>query len=416
MSAKRVRFPIIVKRGSSTVKIYRDAKPQGTYFRVVYYVGGKRERLNFADLETAQREAEGKAAQLSRGDMDALQLSGRDRLIYGRALEAVKPFGVTLDAATNEYSEARKLLNGVGLVDAARFYLRHHDSGLTRKSMADAVDEMLKAKETSGVSELYLADLRYRVGALKGAFHCDVNALTPDDICRFFDALNLSPRSFNNFVRAVRTFFTFAQKRGWLSKEADLLARVEKRKEKSVPVEIFTPEEMTALLKHASAELAPCLTLGAFAGLRAEEILRLDWQDIDRRPGFIEVAADKAKTATRRLVPVADNLARWLVIAPRREGRVWRHSKPWFFESMRKAAASAKVALKQNATRHSWISYRLAEIQDVNRVALEAGNSPQMLHRHYRELVTPEEARRWNAIVPVSLGNVIPISRMSHGK
>ncbi len=393
------------------MKIYRDAKPQGTYYRVVYYLGSKRERLNFADLQTATLEAEAKASQLARGDVDALQLTGRDRLEYGRALEAIKPFGLSLEDALKEYEDSRNLLNGVSLVDAARFYLRHHDSVPHRRSVASAVDEMIAAKQASGVSELYVADLRYRLGAFKNAFHCDVNALTPDDLSRFFEALHLSPRSFNNFLRTAGTFFAFAQKRGWLSKEADLLARVEKRREKSVPVEIFTPAEMAALLQHASAELATCLALGAFAGLRAEEILRIDWADLERRPKFVEVGAHKAKTATRRLVPLSDNLVRWLAVAPRATGRVWQHSKPWFFESLRNAAAAGGITLKQNATRHSWISYRLAEVQDVNRVAIEAGNSPQMIYRNYRELVTPLEAQRYFAITPAAATNILPMQQ-----
>ena len=81
---KRVRFPIVVKRGSSEVKVYRDRKPEGTYYRVVYYLGSKRQRLNFSDLQKATAEAEAKASQLSRGDMDAVQLSGKDRLEFGR--------------------------------------------------------------------------------------------------------------------------------------------------------------------------------------------------------------------------------------------------------------------------------------------------------------------------------------------
>src|SRR5215468_10487722 len=115
MNAKRQRFPIVVKRGSCAVKIYRDQKPQGTYFRVAYHLGGKRHRLNFRDLESATNEAEAKASQLSRGDVDAVQLSGRDRLIYGRALDAVKQFDLPLDAVAIEYKEARSLLNGVSL-------------------------------------------------------------------------------------------------------------------------------------------------------------------------------------------------------------------------------------------------------------------------------------------------------------
>src|SRR5215472_13513273 len=104
---KRNRFPIVVKRGSSVVKIYRDRKPSGIYFRVTYHIGGKRHRLNFCDLDKAKSEAEAKASQLSRGDVDAMQMSGKDRLIYGRAMDAVKETGVHLDAAALEYAQAR---------------------------------------------------------------------------------------------------------------------------------------------------------------------------------------------------------------------------------------------------------------------------------------------------------------------
>jgi integrase len=407
---KRIRFPIVVKRGWSVVKIYRDRKPEGTYYRVVYHLGGKRRRLNFSDLRAATNEAEAKASQLSRGDVDAAQLSGKDRLEYGRARDAAKEFNLPLDAVAIEYKEARNLLDGVPLIDAVRFYARHHGKGIRCKSVALAVNEMIERKTIKGVSELYLADLRYRLGVFKEAFQCDVNAITPDDVATFFDGLKLSPRSHNNFLCALRTFFRFAQKHDWLSKEVDLLSRVEKRNGKPTPVEIFMPSELGALLKAATPQVGPCIALSAFAGLRAEEIMRLDWQDVERRPKFIEVAAHKAKTATRRIVPLSDNLANWLAIAPRNGERVWPHSKPYFFEELRNAADNAGVKWKQNALRHSFISYRLAEIQDVNRVALEAGNSPQMIFRHYRELATPEQARTWFAIAPEATPNVVPIS------
>ncbi len=407
---KRIRFPITVKRGSCTVKIYRDKKKRGTYYRVAYQLGGKRHRLNFSHLDKAKAEAEAKASQLSRGDVDAAQLTGRDRLVYGRALEAVKGHGVPLDAVAIEYGEARKLLDGVPLVDAARFYAKHHGLGIKRKAVSDAVDEMIATKDKGKRSKVYLDDLRYRLGAFKRAFHCDVNALVPDDVARFFDDLKLSPRSHKNFFSALRTFFAFAQRHGWLSKEADLLARVEEINETPAPVEIFTPSELAALFKNTPPELATCVALGAFAGLRAEEILRLDWRDTEKSPGFIEVAAHKAKTAARRIVPIFDNLARWLAIAPRNGARVWPRSKWVFFKALGRTAGAAEITWKQNALRHSFISYRLAEIQDVNRVALEAGNSPQMIFRHYRELATPEQARTWFSIAPATSNKVISIS------
>jgi integrase len=414
MKAKRQRFPIVVKRGSSVVKIYRDRKTTGTYYRVAYHIGGRRHRLNFNDLEKATSEAEAKASQLSRGDVDAMQLSGKDRLVYGRAVEAIREYGVPLDAAALEYSEARKILDGVGLVDAARFYARHHGREVKRKAVPDAVREMIEAKKIGGVSEVYLNDLRYRLGMFADCFQCNLVSLTPDDIQSFFDSINLSARSFNNFLSTLKTFCRFAQDRGWLSKEVDLLSGVKRRKEKRAPVEILTPREMVALLEHATPEIAPCFALGAFAGLRSEEILRLEWADVTRRPGFIEVAAHKAKTATRRLVPITQNLTYWL--GPlRANGLVWQNTKAMFHKTRLRVAAAAGVKWKQNVLRHSFISYRLAEIQDVNRVALEAGNSPQMIFRHYRELATPEQAATWFAIAPQAAPNVVPI-RLGSGK
>ncbi len=324
-------------------------------------------------------------------------------------MDAVKEFDLPLDTVAREYSEARKLLDGVPLVDAARFYARHHGKGIRRKSVASAVEEMIARKTDKGVSDVYLRDLRYRLGGFSQAFQCDVNAIVPDDVATFFENLRLSPRSHNNFLRTLRTFFGFAQRHEWLSKEVDLLCSVEKRNERRVPIDIFTPSELAALLKNASPEVTPCLALAAFAGLRSAEILRLDWSDIERRPGFIEVAAHKAKTAARRIVPISENLSRWLAIAPRNGTSVWPHSKDSFFKAMRRAADNAKIKWKQNALRHSFISYRLAEIQDVNRVALEAGNSPHMIFRHYRELATPEQARTWFAIAPEAAANVISL-------
>src|SRR5215469_2051088 len=189
---KRIRFPIVVKRGSCTVKIYRDRKSEGTYYRVTYHLGGKRHRLNFSNLKEATDEAEAKASQLSRGDVDAVQLSGRDRLEYGRAKDAVKDFALPLDAVAIEYSEARKLLDGVPLVDAARFYARHHGKAIKHKSVALAVDEMIAAKDRKGVSDVYLADLRYRLRVFKESCHCDVNRITPNDVAAFFLHLRLS--------------------------------------------------------------------------------------------------------------------------------------------------------------------------------------------------------------------------------
>lgn len=69
----------------------------------------------------------------------------------------------------------------------------------------------------------------------------------------------------------------------------------------------------------------------------------------------------------------------------------------------RQATALARkqgIRWPRNVLRHSFISYRVAQIQDVNRVALEAGNSPAIIFKNYRELVTEEAADEWFGITP----------------
>ena len=54
-------FPIGIKAGSSAVRIYKETKANGEYYRVCYSAGGRRERLTFSSLEEAKTEGRLKA-------------------------------------------------------------------------------------------------------------------------------------------------------------------------------------------------------------------------------------------------------------------------------------------------------------------------------------------------------------------
>ena len=124
---------------------------------------------------------------------------------------------------------------------------------------------------------------------------------------------------------------------------------------------------------------------------------------------MIEVAAEKAKTASRRLVPILPPLRKWLLPLKKAAGRVIEFGSYTPFDRARSRFCKSGIKTrgreiefqwKSNALRHSFASYRLADIKDAARVALEMGNSPSMLFRNYRELVTEKQATEWFSVLP----------------
>lgn len=67
------------------------------------------------------------------------------------------------------------------------------------------------------------------------------------------------------------------------------------------------------------------------------------------------------------------------------------------------------ITLFNFARRRSYASYRLAMIEDVAKVSLEMGNSPQKIFSNYRKVVTKSQAAAWFAIMPDMPENVVPI-------
>jgi integrase len=127
------------------------------------------------------------------------------------------------------------------------------------------------------------------------------------------------------------------------------------------------------------------------------ELERLDWKAVDLERKFIEVRAGQAKTASRRVIPISDNLAAWL-IPLERKGKIVRTKE--LQTHVPALARALKIKWPNNVLRHSFISYRIADVKSADQVALEAGNSPSIIFKHYRELTTPEVAEKWFGIMP----------------
>jgi integrase len=408
---KRRRWPVIIQIGNVRLPIYRSnyqkklGKTRRTYERYIlpYYEtdGEKRVRRvkSFNSIPDAEFEARRIASSIANGEADVLKLKSADRASYLHSLSELKPLGIPLHVAISEYVAARKHA-GAGLITAAKEYAQRHASVPVRKTVAEVVHELLEAKEQDGMSLRYRQSLRSHLNRFADRFGMNISTVAAAQIEDWLRSLKRGPRTRNNIRLSIVTLFNFARARGYLPKSiATEAEHVAKAKDRGGDIEIFRPQQLADLLNARDEEAKLYFALGAFTGLRSAELIRLEWQDVNFARGHIQVAKDKAKTATRRLVPIQPNLAAWL--APyrlRKSGLVFPSE-----HAADRAIAQAKetgVEWPQNVLRHSYATYRLAQCQDVARVALEMGNSPQMLFRNYRELVDEKDAGEWFSIIP----------------
>ncbi|HEV2395031.1 MAG TPA: site-specific integrase [Verrucomicrobiae bacterium] len=414
-------FPLEITKGGAVVRIFRQVSSKNyESFTVAYYQDQVRKREVLSDFALAKKRAKKVVAALSKGEVAAASLKLEDQRAYLNAKRLLKPTKVTLEAACREYAAAVKLLGGVSILAAAQEYVKRHGGGKpSLKTVQEVVTEFMEAKEEGrstrlrgngrNVSDKYLYQLRLKLDAFAGQVKGLIGSVTAEAVNDFIHKRKgASGRTKNNYLQALNVLFEFARKQGYVTRDFDLMDKVESAAEEDFEIEIFTPQEFKLLLGHCPESLVPVLAIGALAGLRTAEIERLDWREINLASKFIEVKAKKAKTRARRLVPIVPALAAWLqsyraddeADGPPTEGPVWPQSLPYLFELQRDAAKEAGVDWKHNALRHSFISYRVAEIKNVAEVALEAGNSPEMIFQHYRELVTGEAAKEWFGITP----------------
>jgi integrase len=392
------------------------------------WTSGKRQFRCYSDPTKATDEADRLAKLLSQRSVMAASMSETQAIEYAASVMALANTGLSVQAACTHVAEWVKTVGNVQVVQDAISYYRQHHKQLVKMGLYDAVEEYLKVKEARGLAQRSVDDLSSRLDRFC-QYHVNLNVdvITGSVIQDWLDNLDVAPQTYVNFRRVLYGFFRFAMKRNWI--QDNPVVDVELVKVKAGDIQIFTPEQMVRLLK-ACREKYPdylaAMAIGAFAGVRSNEILRLEWSDIDRKQRHIVIAASRSKTASRRLAPITDNLDAWLEVAEhiaRKGTRVWNWPAHWFYRRQEEVAgatevkeadglkAVAPVKWMNNALRHSFASYRYSALQDAGKVAAEMGNSAQMLFKHYREMVTPKQAVAWFGIMPQAPANVVSLAR-----
>jgi len=436
-SEKNVKFPKRLRyrgKGKVLATIYKRPDCYRLYWRA--RVDGK-PRSNFKDFPNysgAKRAGDKTVTDLAKGS-DVPKLTAGQASDAIAALEGLQRFyqstgrRLSLRAAVADFCEASGKLHGMTLGEAVEGYLRIVAS-VKRVSVSEAVEKFITAEEPRTRADVgkrpevspkyhYTRSIMLRRFAATFPNTC-LSDLSKQLVDVFFSSLDKlhsksrnrrpvsSAKTKNHHRAAVRQFLQWAVRNDFLHRTHRLAEADGMRLQKGNPAQtdFYTPSEFRALLEAADGTMRAMVAIGGLAGLRTSELLRLDWSEVWRVPKHIEVTAEKAKTRQRRLVEVCPALAAWL--KPFRKfktGSLCEWAEITFQQKFVELCGQAKlddkpVVRKPNGLRHSFCTFHYAKHANESLTSKEAGNSPQMIHQHYKGLATKAEAEKWFTVKP----------------
>lgn len=295
-------------------------------------------------------------------------------------------------------------------IDEAEYaeFLRWKAERARKAKVADVVASFIASKTGKGCSVHHLGRLRRDLEAFAEAFPVMIGDLTRPNVEKWLNGRKVGARRWNNLRESIISLHRFARRERLLSAELTGPELIERQRAES-DVTTYTPAELRKILAVVPREWLPFVVLGAFCGIRPMEIApdprsgkpALTWGSILWAKKKVDVPARVSKTRRRRFVPLSDAAVAFL--RDRRDETADTRLCPFLRSPSDVWAKAAGVPWKPDALRHSYASYRLALTQDMAALALELGNSPAMIFKHYLDLKHEDEAREWFAIRPAKV-------------
>jgi len=284
-------------------------------------------------------------------------------------------------------------------------FLLWHSRRAPKKNLGDALDEFLAAKLLNqGRSAQNVKTLRARLKPLDPLRGMLLSSVSVQDL----PDLVGEPRTRKNVRAAWITFFRWCAEMEFLPHgEKTAPERLGKPIARRKIPATYTPAELAILLGGASPKFLPWLACGAFAGIRTDEVYPLpggeksplDWSDFDWPAKIIRIRPETDKNGHGRIVPILPALRAWLYPVRRKSGPLISCLPSSGNEPETKRLGVLIGGWKANALRHSFISYRAAEV-GLAQTAMEAGNSESEARKSYNDSKSPAEAKAWFGVMP----------------
>lgn len=310
----------------------------------------------------------------------------------------------------------------------AEFFGRNYRDPLKRITVEEAAKRFRAEKKSANRRARYLKDLEQELGYLTAKHGKKLtHEVQKEDLVEVIGAGDRGAERQNNIRKDYRTFFNWCVANGYTqSNPAELVPvkTVERGEIVTLPLDKVR-ELMGVAAAYKGGKLVPYVALATFCAIRPDELARLSWDQIDLKERQVTITASAAKKRGRRVVDMPENCIAWLSPHAKKKapikGKNWRKDFDWIKARVgygnpermpqgRGGKDKKKWAhLKpwpQDVLRHTGISCHYRRHEDEGKTASWAGNSPDMIHAHYRALMSAKDAKAFFEIVPGAKGGV----------
>lgn len=267
-------------------------------------------------------------------------------------------------------------------------------------SLGTVIAECIDAKRFANLRPVYVLELERYLGKFRLDFRDRaITSLRAKEIEAWLNKPEWGAGTRATGINRLSALFSFALRKGYV--DSNPIDRIERVRLEYRPPRILSPDDAEKLLAMALLYVPDMLghvILGLFAGIRPGELSKLTYADVDMVRGIVRIDAATSKVRRRRFVELEPKAIHWLKLHVICEGAVTPCQKRR--KLRRLAAAMGWDCWPKDVLRHTCASFMMAKYRDAGLVADKLGNSPSILLRHYRELVSAEAAAAFWAIRP----------------
>lgn len=374
-----------------------SAKPnRDNSWRIVGFKNGKRKQLWYKTQEDAEKAAADLNAEIAAYGTQ-VSLSSVDRLRAITAADRLQAYGKTIDDAVNFYI----------------VYLDQLNASIPFSKLATQIRDEFKRRAVSNeASSRHIETMSETLNKLEAKFaNRSVATIETKELREWLLGLPLAAKTRNKHRGYARQIFSLAVDFGYLATNPVLgIKKFRERSTEDGEISIVSAQDTEKLFRAADPEVIPFLVLNFFCGIRRSTAERLDWSEVSIKQKHLIVPRYKGKNQKCYRVTVSDNSLAWLKPCSKTQGSFLaisrafqsqgKPSKRRTRELILEAAKAADITLPDNAGRHTFISMHVAYYENIDKTALEADTSAEVIKSNYLDIVTRKEAAKFWAIRP----------------